>query len=1124
MTGVTPTRSSGPAFRLVRRPVATSAAPALDPAQQAVVDHSGGPLLVLAGPGTGKTTTLVESVVARIDAGVDPERILVLTFSRKAAAELRERVTARLARTVREPLARTFHSYAFGVLRREAALAGEPAPRLLAGPEQDLMIRELLRGEVEGDGSPSGWPADLRGALLTRGFAQELRDLLMRCRERGIDAVALDELGRAHGRDDWRAAARFLEQYAAVSALAEPAAYDPSELIRTVVDQELLDRERAAYDWVFVDEYQDTDPSQEAMLHALVPRGGNLVVVGDPNQSIYGFRGADIACIRRFRDAFPRLDGSLAGEVRLRVNRRSAPELVAAGGAVADRLRGPVTHRGIRPLPDRPAGRVDVLVAASAAQEASLVAGSLRRAHVVDGVPWSRMAVVVRSTRGTLPVLRRALLSAGVPMGVAGDEVPLADSPGIRPVVDVLRVALDPGVLDEELAVELLTGPLGGVDPVGLRRLRRELRRLELAGEGRRPSSDLLVDALRDPSVLLTFRPDVAAAPQQVADLLRRASEALRAQGSTVETVLWEIWQASGLARTLQGASLAGGSRGAAADRDLDAVMALFESAARFVDRLPMAGPGVFLDHVSGQEIPGDSLAARAPDGDVVRIVTAHGAKGLEWDVVVVAGVQEGVWPDLRLRGSLLGTTALIDAAAGHGPETGGPGVAGLLDEERRLFYVAVTRARERLLVTAVTDTDEGLEPSRFLADLPLPLDSGAVVHGYSGSGARAPGDDSDLATLRRTLSVPALTPMLRQLLNDDRQPVPTRRRVRDLLVELRSMTRSLDLTALVAELRAVATDESATVELRRAAADQLARLAADGVPGAAPDEWWAALPLSDERPLREAGEVVTVSPSKVEQFSTCELRWLLESVGGSAPPSSSQSVGTLVHAVAAATRELPPDEEAVLAELDRRWTDVDLGSPWYTRQMRGRAEAMVRKFLSWRDQTTRSLVDVEVPFSIEVSTRELETSAEPGAATHPQVVIRGQVDRLESDGEGGAYVVDLKTGSSKPRDGELAEQPQLGVYQLAAAAGAFAEQGLHAAAGASLVQLGKAAGVKVKEQPQPPLPSAADPQWAARLVADVATGMAGAAFTAQENDYCQMCPVRSSCPLQDEGRQVVGS
>src|SRR5215475_15303750 len=175
-----------PAYHLVRSPGRGGEAPTLDTAQQAVVDHGGGPLLVLAGPGTGKTTTIVETVADRItNRGIDPERVLVLTFSRKAAEELRERITARLHRTTREPLALTFHSYAYALVRREFVLAGEESPTLLSGPEQLLEVRRMLRGEAEDDGRR--WPERLRPALATRGFATELRDFLLRAAERGLD-------------------------------------------------------------------------------------------------------------------------------------------------------------------------------------------------------------------------------------------------------------------------------------------------------------------------------------------------------------------------------------------------------------------------------------------------------------------------------------------------------------------------------------------------------------------------------------------------------------------------------------------------------------------------------------------------------------------------------------------------------------------------------------------------------------------------------------------------------------------------------------------------------------------------------------------------------------------------
>src|SRR6185437_14806137 len=171
-------------FRLVRAPRPAPPPPDLDADQLRVVEHDRGVLRVLAGPGTGKTTTLVEAAVRRVQQGVPVEQLLLLTFSRRAAGQLRDRLTRRLQRTIAEPVARTFHSYAFGVVRRAAVLAGDPPPRLLSGSEQDVTLRELLAGRLA-DGTDE-WPVALSAAVQTQAFADELRDLLMRAIERDV--------------------------------------------------------------------------------------------------------------------------------------------------------------------------------------------------------------------------------------------------------------------------------------------------------------------------------------------------------------------------------------------------------------------------------------------------------------------------------------------------------------------------------------------------------------------------------------------------------------------------------------------------------------------------------------------------------------------------------------------------------------------------------------------------------------------------------------------------------------------------------------------------------------------------------------------------------------------------
>ncbi|MGH8968502.1 MAG: ATP-dependent helicase [Actinomycetes bacterium] len=1049
-------------YRLVR-PVARPVVPmALDPAQRAVVDHPGGPLLVLAGPGTGKTTTLVEAVAARIERGHDPEQVLVLTFARKAAAELRERITARLGRATKDPLARTFHSYAFGVLRREAALRGDRAPRLLSGPEQDLVIRDLLDGDILA--GATAWPPRLHPALKTRGFVQELRDLMMRAYERGLTPRDLDRLGRERRRDDWRAAARFMRQYGDVTAFRDAAAFDPAELIRAVVglwlaDPALLAREREARQVVFVDELQDTDPAQVELLRLLAGDGRDLVAVGDPDQSIYGFRGAEVSGIERFAEVFRTRGGAPAPVASLRTCRRSGAGLLAATRRVATRFGGRGEHRGLVPADGLPAGEVEVALLRSETQEAAHVAARLREAHLVDGVPWSQMAVLVRSTVRALPVLRRALGAAGVPVDVASEEVPLVEQPAVRPLLRLLECVVDPGRLDESAAVDLLTSPLGGADVIGLRRLRQELRRAELAAGGRRASGPLLVEALTDPRVLVAVESRAARPAERVSRLLAVARDETGRDGAGVEEVLWKVWSASRLADRWERASLEGGPAGAAADRDLDAVVALFETAARFCDRLPGARSEVFLDHLLGQQIPADSLAARAPGGEAVRVLTAHASKGLEWDVVCVAGVQEGAWPSTRSRGSFLGAESLVDLLR-PGAEALPADVAAvttltrLLDEERRLFYVAVTRARRRLLVTAVTSEREGLAPSRFLDEIdPLPSaeDTGRPV-----------------TVVGRPLSLAGLVAELRQALGDPDQVDDGR---------------------------------------RRGAAVELARLASGGARGAAPTSWWGLAELSDDRPVHDADDEVRVSPSKVESFTRCELRWFLEHVGGTESTTAQQGVGTLVHAVAeSALDDETATEEALLARLDALLPTVDLGRGWVADQETAKARRMVGRLARWLAENSREVVATEVDFRAAVG----------------RAVVAGRVDRIERDDLGRAVVVDLKTGSSKVPDGDLAGHAQLATYQLAVEAGGFAEHGLHVSGGAELLQVGKGAFVdRHRLQGQDALATYPDPGWARALVADVAEGMAGSAFRAVDNELCNRCPVRTSCPVQDEGRTV---
>ncbi|MEU8699559.1 PD-(D/E)XK nuclease family protein, partial [Streptomyces sp. NPDC048680] len=774
----------------------------------------------------------------------------------------------------------------------------------------------------------------------------------------------------------------------------------------------------------------------------------------------------------------------------------------------------------------REGGTVETYTYPTASTELDNIADLLRRAHLEDGVPWHEMAVLVRAGGRTIPAVRRALTSAGVPLEVDGDDLPLRHEPAVAPLLTALRTvataALNRGaagtdagpedpegapddevqeeapdgealeeVLEEaqdgapdavpadevpagpqawlgtETALTLLASPLGSMDAADLRRLGRALRDEERAAGNRvpAPSGDLLARALAEPERLVAHDPAYARGAQRLGALLRKARELLEG-GGTAEEALWELWSGTPWPGRLERAALRGGAGGRNADRDLDAVCALFDTAARAEERTGGRGALNFLEEVDAQDIAADTLSRRSARPEAVRLMTAHRSKGLEWRMVVVAGVQEGLWPDLRRRGSLLEADRIGRDGLAE-PLT--PGA--LLAEERRLFYVAATRARERLVVTAVkAPADDGDQPSRFLTELGV-------------------------------------------------EPRDVTGRPR----------RPLAVAALVAELRATTVDPDASATLREEAAHRLARLAAladdEGqplVPSAHPYRWWGLYePTRSAVPLRDRDQPVALSGSALDQLAnTCALQWFLgREVKADAPATAAQGFGNVVHVLAdeVASGRTPADLAVLMERLDSVWDGLVFDAPWKSQQEKEQARVALERFLRWHvmDRTGRTPAASEHDFDVTLEAGEYE------------VRIRGSMDRVERDAEGRAYVVDFKTGKQSPTKEEVARHPQLAVYQLAVREGAVDEvfDGRRPeSGGAELVQLRQPAPKKeggdavprVQAQ-QPP-----DTEWVSDLLATAAGRVLDERFTPTTGQHCTHCTFRASCSAQPEGRHVL--
>ncbi len=1031
--------STAQGWKLVRQRFAQ--VPALTPGQVAAASPSTGVRLVLGGPGTGKTLSLVESVTARLAAGGSLERIVVLAGSRSAAQLIRREIARRVERAQVSPKVTTVHGFSLGLLRDMST--DEQDLRLLRAPEQEFRIRELMAGLPQ-----DFWPVDVREAAPTRAFAGQMRELLSRARHHGLDPVLMERLALERGDELLAGAARFFEQYLTVTDFE--GTLDYAELVHRTrlllmeadVQRSVLSR----FDAVIVDDVQELDPAQARLLADLAHIGIPLHAFADPQQRTNSFRGAT-------GDA-PGILTAVPGATTMELAngfRNSA----AVRGAL-DELRRRLDAKGAPPAPTPaagPTGLVRCRVYDDEPAELAHVAQQLRHAVLTDKLDWSDLAVIVRSGRTQLPVMARELSRYGVPVEVAGDEVPLAGQFAVQVLLLALAAVAQGGRPDADHTHRLLTSPLCGMDSVALRRLGRALR---AAHPDSGHSSQLLGRCLSEPELLESITADEAVAVRALAGLLHR-SAALLDQGRPVQESLWELWDGTSWPEQLRRAALGGSRR---ANHDLDAVVELFDLAARREDLLGRAGARAFASEIAGQDIPADTGRELDLVGRGVRLLTAHRAHGGQWRRVWVVGVAEGRWPALARRGVLLDPRVLSEDHI-HSE------VATQLGDERRLFHVACSRAKEQLHVSAAQGVEgESGRPSRFLHELGVEPER---VHGR-----------------------------------------PQQR---------------LTAASLVADLRQSTTDSARPEALRRAAAVRLARLAAvEDAEGskpftaADPRTWWGMREVSGSEVQRP--EVISLSGSRLGALLACPRHWFLSSrVGAEAGRATRASIGDVVHLLAQEAAKKGLGLDAVLGELDKVWHQVPFEAQWLSASERVAIEAALGRFCEWNDTFPHELLGVEEKFSVtlEVKGRKVE--------------LKGTVDRLELvegrlrvvDIKTGKHMQDAKEMAGFEQLGVYQLAAQLGAFEhLAPGVREVAPPALlFLRYGDSLPEMREQSSID--DVPAPEGDLEVGPTWVHDKLAEAVSIIDSGAYGARQCSMCRYCQFADSCPALHAARNEVG-
>lgn len=944
-------------------------------------------------PGSGKSTVVKDSF-ARLAESMNADSVLVLTPNREHADGLRDELKSPVRSSA---TARSVHSYAFGIVAAHTATTTGVPALFISGADQDVRLTEQLQGYFDGTVAEPTWTTSMTTELAhTDVFRTQLRDSISEIMGHDFSYDHIIELARTHNRPEWEVLSFIGREYEELLTFWGDGAVDTSAVFtkaKHIVEESSV-VPGSTWDfapeilpaWILCDSVQDFPDSALGFLRALYQRGVCFALTCSPDSATQSFRGAS-------GDVF-------AGRHQLGVhtdivldprdsNIRGAGAITRTVDSLMRSSADPVHALGYMAPQGSADGSSQVFTCecSSGSNAARKIAAMIYDRHQ-DGVPFADIAVVTRRASSAAQ-LSEELAASGIPVRTPARA--LGSDPATLPLLQVL--SLSPDSADwPQVATACVTGAYGGLDALTLRSLQRELA--QLSGlEG--PLETLMEWALETTQEL----------PAPVERAKRMVEAAKKSADELAQYAVWEVWNAAGVAHEWQEKALHNPSGHHSAY--LDSVIRLLALA----DKLNEGATGQvkgrdFAMKVMSQKFAQDSLAHTALN-DIVTVTTPAGVAHTSFDTVIVTDVQEGVWPNPNVRGTIFKTPQLIRALKDPASqeELSADNFSQhdflvrrreTIRDEGKLFIAALSRARTQAVVVAINGHGE----------LPSPLFT--AIQGMEW-------------TSQYWAEKPDVLPS------------------------------TLSEIAGYARLQVNQALEEGDEDAARPWAQLLQALHGCGVGAADPNTWW--LSPSSELPALPAHEPVRISPSQVETYAQCPLKWFFNQNSSQTIDTYPQAFGNLIHEIA---QTYPHGGLADMLNLfDEKFQEFSFDSEWERQREYADGCATVEnlnEYLKKREDKGFVAAEVVVRSDLDVPL---------GSAR-----VSGRIDRLEKTPDGAAYIVDFKTGKTVPSKNSVQENPQLATYQVAIESGSatFIDdgkpiRGITQSAGGELVYPRKSAG-----------------------------------------------------------------